>query len=69
MKYKIYRLVVDVWRLAAKYEFQKMGDSEWEAFVAGADGLLKRYRDDAVTERLCRNLLDAFQEFYKWIGK
>lgn len=70
MKNIIYKIVVDVWRLAAKYDFRKMRDDEWETFVAEAENLVRRYRDagDAV-ERLCRNLFGAFQEFYQQKGK
>lgn len=70
MKDSIYRLLVDVWRLAAKFEFRKMGDSKWEEFVAIGHKLIMRYRaeGDAV-ERLCRDLLDAFQTFYEQTGK
>ena len=70
MKDKIYRIVVDVWRLAARYKFQKMEDSEWESFVSGAEKLVRRYHsDDAALERLCRDLLNAFQTFYEQTGK
>ena len=66
MKDAIYRLVVDVWRLAAKYKFRKMGDTEWEDFVSSGQKLVIRYRAQGeAVERLCRDLLDAFQEFYQ----
>ena len=64
MKNVIYMLVVDVWRLAAKYKFRKMGDAEWEDFINTGQKLVIRYwaQGEAV-ERLCRDLLDAFQTF------
>lgn len=66
MKDAIYRLVVDVWRLAAKYKFRKMGDAEWEDFVSSGQKLVIRYHAQGeAVERLCRDLLDAFQEFYR----
>ncbi len=73
MKDKVYRIVVDVWRLAAQFGFRKMGSADWEAFVAGAERLVKGCRDrdtgDAAAEALCRDLLDAFQSFYQRIRK
>ena len=33
MKDKVYRIVVDTWRLALKYNFRKMGDRDWEDFI------------------------------------
>lgn len=70
MKDSIYRLVVDVWRLAKKYEFRKMGDAKWEDFIRAGQKLIIRYQAQGkAVERLCRDLLDAFQTFYRQIGK
>lgn len=64
MKEIIYMLVVDVWRLAKKFEFRKMGDDEWEDFIQSGQKLVIRYRlRGEAAERLCRALLDAFQTF------
>lgn len=66
MKDKVYRIVVDVWRLAARCGFRKMGDREWEGFVSGGEKLVERYRSEGRdAERLCRDLLDAFQSFFR----
>ncbi len=66
MKDNIYRIVVDTWRLAVKYGFRKMGTREWESFISESQKLVVRYRPEGETmERLCRNLLDAFQQFYE----
>lgn len=66
MKDEAYRIVVDVWRLAARYGFRKMGNSEWEGFISGGERLVARYRAEGRTsERLCRDLLDAFQSFFR----
>lgn len=66
MKDNVYMLVVDIWRLAAKFGFCRMGDSEWEEFVRSGQKLVIRYRSqgDAI-ERLCRDMLNAVQDFYK----
>ena len=70
MKDVIYRIVVDVWRLATKYDFRKMGNTEWKNFVTAGQKLIVKYRTEgAAVERLCRDLLDAFQTFYEQIGK
>lgn len=70
MKDRAYRIVVDVWRLAAKYGFRKMGTGEWEGFVSGGNRLVARYRDEGcAAERLCRDLLDAFQKFFRQTQK
>lgn len=70
MKNVIYMLVVDVWRLAEKYKFRKMGDAEWEDFINTGQKLVIRYRAQGeAVEELCRNLLDSFQIFYKQVGK
>ncbi len=69
MKDSVYMLVVDVWRLAIKFGFRKMGDSEWEAFIDRGKKLAMRYQEKgAAMERLCRDMLSAFQSFYEQIG-
>ena len=66
MKDSIYMIVVDVWRLAAKYDFRKMGDRGWERFIREGQKLIVRYRAEGkAMEKLCRDLLDVFQQFYK----
>ena len=66
MKDSVYMLVVDVWRLAIKFGFRKMGHSEWEEFINGGNDLVMRYRKKgAAMERLCRDMLSAFQEVYQ----
>lgn len=70
MKDSIYRIVVDVWRLALKFGFRKMGDSEWEDFVSAGQELVIKYRAEGKEmERLCRDLFGVFQSFYEQIGK
>lgn len=69
MKDSVYMLVVDVWRLAWKHGFRRMGDSEWEAFISEGSELVMRYRGmGAAMERLCRDMLSAFQKLYQQIG-
>lgn len=69
MKDSVYRMVVDVWRLAAKYGFRKMGDDEWDGFVRSGQELVTRYRSQGgAMERLCRDMLAAFQELYQKMG-
>ena len=66
MRDSVYMLVVDVWRLAWKFGFHKMGHNEWEEFINGGNNLVLRYREKgAAMERLCRDMLSAFQEFYQ----
>lgn len=66
MKNRIYRIVVDTWRLALKYDFRKMGSTEWESFISEGQKLIARYRAEGeAMERLCRDQLDAFQRFYE----
>ena len=43
----IYQVFTDVWRLARKYEFRRLTDSEWEAFCGQGEELLEKYRLDA----------------------
>lgn len=70
MKNRVYRVVVDTWRLAAKYVFRKLGDSDWEDFIRDGQKLVTKYRtDDAAVERLCRDILLAFQKFYVQIAE
>lgn len=70
MKDSIYRVVVDMWRLAAKYGFRKMGDREWEDFISAGQELLIKYRAEGKEmEWLCRNLFSAFQSLYEQIDK
>lgn len=66
MKDSVYRIVVDMWRLAAKYDFRRMGDGEWESFIQDGERLAARYRsEDVRLERLCRDMFAAFQELYQ----
>lgn len=66
MKDRIYKIVVDTWRLAVKYGFRKMENTEWESFISEGQKLIIRYRAEGeAIERLCRDLLDAFQRFYE----
>ncbi len=66
----IYMLVVDIWRLAAKYDFCKMGDDEWEDFISSGQKLVIRYRPyGEAVERLCRDMLDAIRIFYQRGGE
>lgn len=66
MKCRVYKVVVDSWRLAAKYGFRRMGDGDWQDFIKDGQNLILRYRAEGYEmERLCRDLLDAFQQFYK----
>lgn len=70
MKDSIYRVVVDVWRLAVKYGFRKMEDSEWKDFVSVGQELVIKYRAEGKEmEWLCRDLFSAFQSFYERIDK
>ena len=69
MKDRVYRVVVDTWRLAAKYSFRKMGDSDWKDFIENGKKLVIKYRaENAALEKLCRDILDAFQTFFKGSG-
>jgi hypothetical protein len=69
MKDRVYRVVVDTWRLAAKYGFRKMGDSDWKDFIENGKKLVIKYRaENAALEKLCRDILDAFQTFFKGSG-
>lgn len=69
MKDRVYRVVVDTWRLAAKYGFRKMGDGDWEDFIRTGQKLVLRYRAEGeAMERLCRDILDAFQALLKGTG-
>ncbi len=69
MKDSVYRLVVDIWRLAAKFGFRKMGDDEWEDFVRSGQKLVIRYHSQGdAMEKLCRDMLNAIQRFYERKG-
>ena len=70
MKDIIYELVVDTWRLAARYQFKKLEDSEWAEFIKNGERLHGKYRKKGeAVERLYRDLFDAFQTFYQQISK
>ena len=40
MRDSVYMLVVDVWRLAWKFGFHKMGHNEWEELINGGNNLV-----------------------------
>lgn len=68
MKDSVYRIVVDMWRLAARYGFRRMGDGEWESFIRNGERLAAKYRSgDAGLEHLCRDMFAAFQKLYQQI--
>lgn len=70
MKSVIYELVVDTWRMAARYQFIKLEDSEWEEFITIGKQLHGKYRKSGeAVERLYRDLFAAFQTFYQQISK
>lgn len=62
----IYQVFTDVWRLARKYEFRRLTDSEWEAFCGQGEELLKKYREyGSEVETLYRDLFRAVQALYQ----
>lgn len=62
----IYQVFTDVWRLARKYEFRRLTDSEWEAFCGQGEELLKKYREyGPEVETLYRDLFRAVQALYQ----
>ena len=66
MKDMVYRIVVDTWRLAAKYDFQRLDDRDWEEFIRDEQKLAGKHRvEGCAAERLCRDLLYAFSSFYE----
>ncbi len=70
MKDSVYMLVVDIWRLAARYGFRRMRDGEWESFIQDGEKLAAKYRrEDVRLERLCRDMFAAFQELYQQIRR
>lgn len=70
MKNKIYELIVDIWRLAYKYNFQKLNDDTWQTFVQDGNRLHDKYRQyGKVIELLFRDLFSAVQNFYQRIGE
>lgn len=64
MKEKAYKVFVDVWRLACRYHFQILNESQWIEFVNDAEKLMKRYKGTEV-ENLFRFLFQAVQSFYE----
>lgn len=66
MKNKVYELIVDIWRLASKYQFKRLTEAEWDAFISAGVDLCKRYRQQSPgMEQLCRDLFYDFQKFYE----
>ena len=68
MKDMAHRVFVDVWRLAYKYRFRKLGDDEWESLVNDGEKLFERYKGTNV-EYLFRCLFAAVRSFYESMGK
>lgn len=64
MRELIYKVFVDVYRLACKYRFSKLDDKQWECFIADSGRLLSRYRGTDA-EWLFRELFMAVQTFYE----
>lgn len=61
----IYQVFTDVWRLARKYGFHRLTDSEWETFCGRGEELLERYQEyGPEVETLYRDLFWAVQEYY-----
>ena len=62
----IYQVFTDVWRLARKYEFRRLTDSEWAAFCGQGEELLEKYREyGPEVETLYRDLFRAVQALYQ----
>lgn len=68
MKEMAYRVFVDVWRLAAKYNFRKLDEEQWERFIDDADYLYNRYKGTQV-ENLYRELFMVVQSLYERLEK
>lgn len=64
MKEQAYMVFVDIWRLAYRYQFQKMTDDQWAEFIKMGKEGMGRYRGTSV-EHLYRNLFMAVQSFYE----
>ena len=64
MKDMAYKVFVDIWRLACRYHFSRLDDSQWERFTADAKKLMGRYRGTPAGP-LFRYLFAAVQKFYE----
>lgn len=64
MKEQAYRVFVDIWRLAYRYQFRKMTGAQWEEFIKQGEAGLVRYRGTSL-EHLYRKLFMAVQDFYE----
>lgn len=67
MRNLAYKVFVDTYRLAYKYHFKRLDDSQWESMISDADKLLRRYKDTDA-EYLFRYLFSAVQFFYEKIA-
>lgn len=66
MKKIVYEMIVDIWRLAARYQFGKLSDTQWENFLVEGNTLLEKYRQYGRQEELLyRDLFSAVQAFYQ----
>lgn len=66
MKKTVYEIIVDIWRLAARYQFKKLNDTQWENFLSDGNNLLEKYRQYGRQEELLyRDLFSAVQAFYQ----
>lgn len=63
MRQRAYMVFVDLHRLAYKYHFRKLDDSQWESLISDADRLFTHYQGTDV-EYLFRGMFSALQEFY-----
>lgn len=68
MRNLAYKVFVDTYRLACKYHFQKLDETQWESMISDAEKLFKRYKGTEA-EYLFRSLFSAVQSFYEMISK
>ena len=62
----VYEMIIDIWNLAKKFDFQKLTDDEWERFVnAGMELREKFAKEGKNIDLLCRGLFLALQNYYE----
>ena len=66
----IYEMVLDIWNLAKKYEFQKLTDEQWEDFINSGEELRTKFMKHGKNiDLLCRGFFLALQNYYEGLSK
>ena len=66
----VYEMIIDIWNLAKKFEFEKLTDEQWEEFVDCGNAFRTKFMKHGKNiDLLCRGLFLALQNYYERLNE